>query len=156
MWNLNIIFIGWKIWMPFKYSWTPFQYSWTPIKKNIGILYNHGPSVRGTNAQRLPSPILEHSYLCQDFVLKHCSTHQHLNAKLLNYFLLIYKHRVNVQIMMVIQSRVEVSTNLAAIQYVDIQQSPRFYFLMIHNLLTLFNLLKLDGNEKQSIWSFIS
>ena len=25
--------------------------------ENIGILYNYGPGIRGTNAQRLPSPI---------------------------------------------------------------------------------------------------
>ena len=28
-----------------------------PSTENIGILYNYGPGVRGTNAQRLPSPI---------------------------------------------------------------------------------------------------
>ena len=28
-----------------------------PSIQNIGILYNYGPGVRGTNAQRLPSPI---------------------------------------------------------------------------------------------------
>ena len=28
-----------------------------PSIENIGILYNYGPGVRGTNAQRLPSPI---------------------------------------------------------------------------------------------------
>ena len=28
-----------------------------PSIENIGILYNHGPGVRGTNAQRLRSPI---------------------------------------------------------------------------------------------------
>ena len=35
--------------------------------ENIGILYNYGPSIRATNAQRLPSPIWEHSHLWQDF-----------------------------------------------------------------------------------------
>ena len=30
-----------------------------PSKENIGIVYNYGPGVRGTNAQCLPSPILE-------------------------------------------------------------------------------------------------
>ena len=38
-----------------------------PSIENIGILYNHGHGVRGTNAQRLPGPIREHSHLCQDF-----------------------------------------------------------------------------------------
>ena len=28
-----------------------------PSIENIDILYNYGPGVRGTNAQRLPSPI---------------------------------------------------------------------------------------------------
>ena len=28
-----------------------------PSIENIGILYNYGPGVRGTKAQRLPSPI---------------------------------------------------------------------------------------------------
>ena len=28
-----------------------------PSIENIAILYNYGPCVRGTNAQRLPSPI---------------------------------------------------------------------------------------------------
>ena len=27
-----------------------------PLIENFGILYNYGPGVRGTNAQRLPSP----------------------------------------------------------------------------------------------------
>ena len=40
-----------------------------PSIENIGILHNYGPGVRGTNAQRLPSPIWEHSHLCQDFVI---------------------------------------------------------------------------------------
>ena len=35
--------------------------------ENIGIHYNYGPGVRGTNAPRLPSPIWEHSHLCKDF-----------------------------------------------------------------------------------------
>ena len=37
-----------------------------PLIENIGILYNNGSGVRGTNAQRLPSQIWEHSRLCQD------------------------------------------------------------------------------------------
>ena len=28
-----------------------------PSTENIDILYNNGPDIRGTNAQRLPSPI---------------------------------------------------------------------------------------------------
>ena len=36
-----------------------------PSIENIGIFYNYGPGVRGTNAQRLPSPMWEHSH--QDF-----------------------------------------------------------------------------------------
>ena len=35
-----------------------------PSIENIGILHNYGLGVRGTNAQRLPGPILEHSHLC--------------------------------------------------------------------------------------------
>ena len=31
-----------------------------PSIENIGILNNYGPCVRGTNAQRLRSPIREH------------------------------------------------------------------------------------------------
>ena len=38
-----------------------------PSIEHIGILYNYGPGVRGTNAQRLPRPIWEHSHLFQDF-----------------------------------------------------------------------------------------
>ena len=38
-----------------------------PSIKNIGILYNYGPGVRNTNAQRLPSSIWEHSHLRHDF-----------------------------------------------------------------------------------------
>ena len=40
-----------------------------PSIENIGTLYNHGPGVRGTNTKRLPSPIWEHTHLCQDFLL---------------------------------------------------------------------------------------
>ena len=41
-----------------------------PSLENIGIIYNYGPGVRGTNAQHLPSSIWEHSHLCQDFLFK--------------------------------------------------------------------------------------
>ena len=35
----------------------PLDIAKRPSIENIGILYNYGPGVRGTNAQRLPSPI---------------------------------------------------------------------------------------------------
>ena len=38
-----------------------------PLIGNIGILYNYGPGVRGTNAQCLPSRNWEHSDFCHDF-----------------------------------------------------------------------------------------
>ena len=38
-----------------------------PLKESIGILYDYGPGVRGTNAQHFPSLIWEHSHLCQYF-----------------------------------------------------------------------------------------
>ena len=39
-----------------------------PSIENIGILYNYGPGLRGTNAQRLPSATLENLHLCQDLL----------------------------------------------------------------------------------------
>ena len=35
----------------------PFDIPKRPSVENISIFYNYGPGVRGTNAQRLPSPI---------------------------------------------------------------------------------------------------
>ena len=45
----------------------PLNIAKRPSIENIDIFYNYGPGVRGTNAQRLPSPIWEHSDLFQDF-----------------------------------------------------------------------------------------
>ena len=42
----------------------PLNITKRPSIENIGILYNYSPDVRGKNAQRLTSPIWEHSHLC--------------------------------------------------------------------------------------------